>query len=259
MGQSKIEWTDKTWNPITGCTPISAGCAHCFAKRMSKRLAGRHGYPEAPRNFDVTWHEDKLYKPIRWRKPRRIFPCSMSDMFHKDVPRGWITSVFHVMVNLAPHHTYQILTKRPRRMLEYLLITRWLDRGKLEEKVKNIWFGVTAENQPMVDERIPELLLLKKHYPWLTLFVSIEPMLEAIDLRVGLGFDYVTQFGRCDVPSLDLVIVGAETGPGARPMDLNWARSVRDQCQAAGVAFFFKRDSDGNRELDGCLWEEFPG
>lgn len=265
---TKISWTDETWNPITGCTPVSPGCLHCYARRMSRRHAGRFGYPEAPNHFDVTFHPDKLDRPLKWKKARRIFVCSMSDLFHEDVHTAWVNSIFHVMINLAPRHRYQILTKRPRRMLDFLLATRWLDRGKLEGKVKNIDFGVTAENQEQADSRIAELLKLKIHYPWLRLFVSMEPLLEEIDISEYLEPNWAEIFTKSEwepvtrddplYASLDWVILGAETGPGARPMDLAWARSVRDQCIAAGVPFFFKRDSNGSQMLDGKVWRQFP-
>ena len=250
---TRIEWTDETWNPITGCTPISAGCAHCYAQRMSLRLAGRCGYPKAPHSFDVTFHEDKLRQPLKWKKPRRIFVCSMGDLFHIDVRPQWLEDIFAV-IKKCPQHTFQILTKRPGKMKTWF---EWY--GSIPE---NVQLGTTPENQAMADLRIPILLQI----PAAVHFVSIEPMLGPVDIRPYLpyeidsgGFDpqgfpisLGTRLG------LNWVIVGAETGPGARHMDLNWARSVRDQCQAAGVAYFFKKDSQGRHTLDGRVWEQFP-
>lgn len=242
---TKIEWIDKTWNPVTGCTPISAGCDHCFAKRMSRRLAGRHGYPEAPHNFDVTWHPDKLEQPTHWRKPRRIFLCSMSDPFHVAVRPHWLQDVFAVIAE-CPQHTFQILTKRPGKMRTWF---EWYG-----DVPGNVWLGVTAENQSQMEKRA----WILKGIPAAVRFVSIEPMLERVYLPSADFGLIAPNFSWLKGREIHWVVAGAETGPGARPMDLAWARSVRDQCLAAGVAFFFKRDSDGNRKLDGRLWEEFP-
>jgi protein gp37 len=258
MSTTKIEWTNKTWNPITGCTKVSAGCQHCYAERMARRLAGRFGYPEAPHHFDVTLHPDRLDEPLRWRKPRRVFVCSMSDLFHEDVPDEYICDVFYTM-HRCTQHTFQVLTKRPARMLE------WFNRpaaslSKWHRPLPNVWLGVTAENQKAADERIP--LLLK--CPAAVRFVSCEPLLGEIVLEArpnencrscfGAGFQRGGMIGDVEChcwgdgylgsnggPSLDWVIVGGESGPGARPMDPSWARSLRDQCQDAGVAFFFKQ------------------
>lgn len=249
---TKIEWTDETWNPVTGCTPISPGCVNCYTKRMARRLAGRHGYPEAPRHFDVTFHPNRLDQPLRWKKPRRIFVCSMSDLFHEDVPEDFITKVFARMIALT-EHTFQVLTKRPDRMLDYIVrrvpgIGQW----------SNVWLGVTICNS---DELWKAGVLSQT--PAAVRYVSIEPMLEEIDLSDALN-GYPEQCGPDDwdweqtAPALDQVICGAETGPGKRLMELDWARSLRDQCQEAGIPFFFKRDSQGNHELDGRVWEEFP-
>jgi len=239
---TRIEWTDETWNPITGCTPISAGCAHCYAQRMSLRLAGRCGYPKAPHSFDVTFHEDKLRQPLKWKKPRRIFVCSMGDLFHIDVRPQWLEDIFAV-IKRCQQHTFQILTKRPGKMKTWF---EWY--GSIPE---NVQLGTTPENQAMADLRIPILLQI----PAAVHFVSIEPMLGPVKL---FGFCSPTWGKLPPSAFLHWVIVGAETGPGARHMDLNWARSVRDQCQAAGVAYFFKKDSQGRHTLDGRVWEQFP-
>lgn len=258
---TKIEWADETWNPVTGCTPISPGCKNCYAQRMARRLAGRHGYPEAPYHFDVTLHPDRLDQPLKWKKPRMIFVCSMSDLFHDDVPDDFIISVFARMTALR-EHSFQLLTKRPERMRDFVMrrvpgIGAW----------DNIWFGVTAENQAAANERIPPLLQIPA-----VRFVSVEPMLGSVYLIPYLPeYDYrpTHEYYRALYPGmgdqpvklrdgLDQVICGAETGPGKRPMKLDWARSIRDQCQEANVPFFFKCDSKGSRKLDGRLWEELP-
>jgi len=240
---TKIEWATETWNPITGCTPISEGCKNCYAKRMAQRLAGRFGYP-ADDPFRVTLHPDKLDQPLRWKKPRRVFVCSMGDLFHEDVLEEWIDQVYEVIAN-TPQHTFQILTKRPERMARYIRI--------MSAALPNVWLGVTAENQEQADKRIPVLLQI----PAAVRFVSVEPMLEAVVIGDLLGDAYSSMHGGF-APGIDWVICGAETGSGARPMELDWARDLRDQCVSAEVPFFFKRDSNGNRELDGQLWEQYP-
>ena len=430
---TKIEWTDETWNSITGCTPISGGCKNCYARRMSKRLAGRFGYPQDD-PFKVTLHPEKLGQPFRWRKSRRIFLNSMGDTFHDDVPTGSIDKIFAVMA-MNSRHTFLILTKRPVRMHIYLkdpntpfriqqqidavsvdiemngvkeiwrpipefedlyevsnygriksflgnhprilknrdcrkhnavslrksgdtvqllvarivLITffgmpkdgqevchrngngyddrianlRWGSRSdnmadaarhgtagtwmktktpitshqvvsireerkagaKLKDIAKhyglnkqrvskicreeahkkpaltwplpNVHLGVSTENQAMADERIPLLL----QTPASKRFISAEPLLGPIDFSLcgtipsewvpGGGYRHVSDF-------ISQIIVGAETGPGKRPMNLDWVRDIRDQCQSANVPFFFKKDSDGNHELDGKIWEGVP-
>lgn len=269
MSKTKIEWTDAAWNPVTGCTPVSPGCAHCYARRMAKRLAGRAGYPAAPHEFDVTLHYDRLEYPLRWRRPRRVFVCSMSDLFHEDVPMRYINNVFEVMEQ-AKQHTFQVLTKRPQRMREYILW--WENREQHEFRVANIWLGVTAENQELADERIPTLL--DTHA--VVRFVSAEPLLSSI------SFDYDSDICHCGeyinahshfeghnpMPMTESflgngiywVIVGGETGPRARPMHPDWARDIRDQCIDAGVPFFFKRHgaSNSSRLLDGQEWSQYP-
>lgn len=230
---TKIEWTDETWNPVTGCRPISEGCQNCYAKRMANRLRGRYGYP-ADDPFRVTFHPDKLGQPLKWKKPKRIFVCSMGDLFaaHFDTIRKVLTQP---KTPSGKKHTYMILTKRPLRMLEFYSTYPWYT-----EDNQNIWLGVTAENQAMADERIPVLLQI----PAAVRFVSVEPMLEPVDIRPWIY-------------ALDWVICGAETGPGARPMKLEWARDLRDQCKAAGVPFFFKK-ATGKLIPDDLMIREFP-
>lgn len=299
--KSKIEWTDSTWNPITGCTPVSEGCASCYAKREAEgRLRGKYGYPQ-DEPFRVTFHEDKLEQPLKWRRPRKIFVCSMGDLFHEAVTNEMLDDVFDVMA-LASHHTFLILTKRPERMKEYLFLlpdrigygdafceavreadqddpddlsgavmNQWVKKvlsveagianiAKLEQGVPlpNVWLGVTAENQQRADERIPLLLQIPaaKH------FVSVEPMLGPVnfeDVPVGmLGPLRPVRKGLPeDIPRLDWVICGGETGANARPMHPDWVRSLRDQCQGAQVPFFFKSwgefVEEDNSPLDAVL------
>ena len=258
MGATKIEWAESVWNPVTGCTKISAGCLHCYAERMSKRLRGRFGYDKDD-PFKVTWHSDKLEQPLKWRKPRKVFVCSMGDLFHEDVKDEWIDAVFWQMIRWfwrddpldawKRAHTFMILTKRPDRMEAYM--DRFYATNHEHHPWPNIWLGTSIENQEQAGIRIPQLLSI----PAAVHFVSLEPLLGAI--RV-FGFGSPT-WGKLPASTyLNWVIAGAETGPGARPMDLDWARSLRDQCQEAGAPFFFKRDSDGNRELDGVQWNEYP-
>lgn len=281
MGISKIEWTERTWNPITGCTPISEGCQNCYARRMAQRLKGRCGYPAAD-PFRVTLHKERLGEPYHWRNPSRVFVCSMGDLFHEDVPDKWIMWVINEIYR-SPH-TFLMLTKRPKRMCDFFA-------GYTSEDwscFPNLWLGVTCENQPRADERIPLLLQI----PAAVRFVSVEPMLESIDLSAWLDPDVFCCGGEpeycqgCERGSwlrekraydengrimLDWVICGGETGPGARPMQSDWARGLRDQCVGAGVPFFFKKHGDGwckdfkinpryreNRELDGQMWEQYP-
>jgi protein gp37 len=251
---TKIEWVKnadgtkgETWNPISGCSPISAGCKNCYARRMSKRLAGRFGYPPAPHNFDVTFHPGKLNRPLHWKKPRRIFVCSMSDLFHPLVDSRDRHKVFCVM-EMCRRHTFQILTKRPEIMAQFIRLYAKFNLWPLS----NVWLGITGEDQEQLDKRVPVLLQI----PAAVRFVSIEPMLGNIFLHHAWLYDYV--YDRRIGTFLDWIIAGAETGPGKRPMKLDWARSVRDQCQQAGVPFFFKRDGEGRHTLDGRLWEEMP-
>lgn len=254
MGDTKIQWADKVWNPITGCTPVSAGCERCYASRMSKRLRGRYGYP-ADDPFRVTHHPDRIKEPLKIKKPKRIFVCSMGDLFHKDVSYGFIDKVWGIM-SVAPRHTFLILTKRPELMLKTIsrLKERHCARDSSRWPLPNVHLGVSVENQATADERIPLLL----QTPAAKRFVSIEPMLGAVDLTkviaedadVTWQLDVLTgeavvlnsmYIEHCQGPKLDQVILGGESGPGARPMHPDWPRKVRDQCEAARVPFFFKQ------------------
>jgi len=262
--KTKIEWTDATWNPVTGCTKVSAGCKFCYAERDFNR-------PYPGRAFtDVRTHPDRLDQPLRWRRPRRVFVNSMGDLFHDKVEDDFLDECFAVMA-LADKHTFQILTKRPERMLRYFGPSDELDgltRDCLVEgtaqklyfertgenpdqwlavhwPVKNVWFGVSVEDQVTADERIP--LLLKT--PATVRFVSYEPALGPVDLTrsIPCGYYCDESVGHVDhgpngnLAGIDWVIAGGESGPQARPSDPDWFRSVRDQCQASGVPFFFKQ------------------
>jgi protein gp37 len=271
MARTKIEWTDMTWNPVTGCTPISEACQNCYAKRMSKRLAGRCGYPE-DEPFKVTLHPERLDEPFKWRKPRRVFVCSMSDLFHEKVDEGFLCRIFDTML-AAEQHTYLILTKRPERMKDF--ITRCIHGIP-----KNIWLGVTAENQQRAEERIPILLQI----PAAVRFVSIEPMLGPVDLSKWLGGTWYCETCECTVdpefvpfseihypcenyldfiPGIDWVICGSESGPNHRKTKIEWIRDLREQCISANVPFFLKQMEINGRmvkmpELDGKIWDQFP-
>jgi protein gp37 len=232
-----IEWTDATWNPVTGCTKISAGCDHCYAERFSERFRGSSGHP-FEMGFDLTLRPERLDQPLRWRAPRMIFVNSMSDLFHKEVPREFIGRVCDTMER-ANWHTFQVLTKRSSLMRNFLRRRYADERGPL-----HMWFGVSVEDGSK-KSRIRHL----QEAPAGVRFLSIEPLIGPI--------------GNVDLAGIDWVIVGGESGPGARPMDPEWAREVRDQCLDSGVPFFFKqwgglRPKSGGRELDGLEWSQFP-
>ncbi len=236
---SKIEWTDATWNPVTGCTQISPGCAHCYAKTFAERFRGVPGHPYEP-GFDLTLRPERLEQPLRWQKPRMIFVNSMSDLFHDGVSDDYIASVFRVMEE-ASHHVFQVLTKRSERVARLAPALPWPG---------NVWMGVSVENQRWTS-RINDV----RKVPAVVRFLSCEPLLGPLDLNLD---------------TIDWVIVGGESGPRARPMQLDWARSVRDQCLDADVPFFFKQwgahDEVGvrrnkratGRELDGHTWDNLP-
>lgn len=239
-GKTKIEWADRVWNPTTGCTKGSEGCRNCYAERLAGRFWGERKFSE------VQCHPDRLDLPHHWRKPQRIFVDSMSDLFHPDVPDEFIWDVWNKMDH-DWRHTFMILTKRPERMYQWAkyYVTE-LDCGEYP----NIWLGVSVEDQKTADERIPLLL----QTPAAVRFVSVEPMLGAVDMELAVRtncgvYSYnsltgenwpFTMRSQDDGEKLDWVICGGESGPGARPMHPDWARSLRDQCQAADVPFFFK-------------------
>ena len=261
--KSKIEWTQATWNPVTGCHKVSQGCKNCYAERDWKRLAAPREKPNVytGRAFtDVQCHPERLKEPLRWTKPRMVFVNSMSDLFHEDVPDEFIDKVFAVMA-LCPSHTFQILTKRPERMQRYLgelvdEIRRWerfgdatgpivgnlgYDAAYAGWPLRHVWLGVSVEDQAAADERISLLLKTPAAVRW----ISAEPLLGPLDFS-GERLEWLEPFHDLDpmmyrTPRLDWVVVGGESGPNARPMHPSWARSIRDQCQAAGVPFFFKQ------------------
>jgi protein gp37 len=254
-----IGWCDTTWNVVTGCTPVSEACEHCYARRMATRLRGRYGYP-ADEPFRVTLHPERLKEPQRWKKPQRVFPCSMSDLFHPDVPDWFIADVLGAMAR-ADWHLYQILTKRVDRMRATL---SWLARNSEGSDVllwprPRVGVGATVENQDRLDERYEDL----RATPAAFRFLSIEPMLGPITFRPKARSQRemieLTLSGDGARPLLlegiHWVICGGETGPGARPLHPDWVRAVRDQCVAAGVAFWFKGWGEwlpiGQRDADG--------
>jgi protein gp37 len=238
---SKIEWTDQTWNPVTGCTKISPGCKYCYAEILARRLQ-RMGAPGYENGFGLTLLPERLDAPLKRRKPTVWFVNSMSDLFHEKVPFEFIDAIFET-IKATPHHRYQLLTKRPERM-----------EGYFKDRVapSNAWLGTSVENRKHGVPRIAVLQRIASHVR----FLSVEPLLEDI--------------GFLDLTGISWVIVGGESGPRARPMRAEWARSVRDQCARAGVAFFFKQwgtyGDDGirrikranGRKLDGCTYDYMP-
>jgi len=302
---SSIEWTDDTWNPITGCTRVSSGCDNCYSVTMTRRLAamGQEKYTglvnpgKGHFNGVVKCHPDVLSLPLRWRKPRRVFVNSMSDLFHEGVPDDFIARVWQAM-HMAPKHTFQILTKRPERMRKW--VNRCANGGNLgwmthdgsppahayvgtgvivgthdNWPLPNVWLGTSVEDQNAADERIPHLL----ETPAAVRFLSCEPLLGPIDLSCRHAQQpYCTHCSghehlcHGDLGEIHWVIAGGESGPGARPMHPDWARSLRDQCATAGVPFFFKQwgtwsgeaypvrvgKKKAGRVLDGRLHDEYP-
>ncbi len=237
--RTAIEWTDATWNPVTGCTPISDGCRNCFAKAIATRFAGTKQFPNG---FEVTLHGDRLGMPRKWRKPRLVFVNSMSDLFHERVPTGFINAVWMAMYNNR-QHTYQVLTKRLERLLTWTKGKAAASGWPIDEVWPDwVWLGATIEGGRYLD-RLEKL----REVPAKVRFISIEPMIGRVDLPED-AHEY-----------LHWVICGAETGNrGVRHMELAWARMLRDECVEQGIPFFFKRDSLGNRTLDGVEWRQFP-
>jgi protein gp37 len=211
MKTTKIEWTDKTWNPITGCTKLSAGCAHCYAENMARRLCAM-GQEKYKNNFILTMHEETLDEPLSWKNSHTIFVCSMSDLFHEKVPFGFIDKVLET-INATPQHRYQLLTKRSARMAEYF---------STRSVPNNVWLGTTVEAQA-TKQRIDTLRML----PAPIRFLSCEPLIEDL--------------GELDLTNIDWVIVGGESGKSARPMKEEWVLSIEKQANANGSAFFFKQ------------------
>lgn len=233
MNESKIEWTDSTWNPVTGCDKVSTGCDHCYAERMAKRLTSMNN-PRYLNGFKATMHDDLLEQPLKKKKPNMVFVCSMSDLFHKNVTDDFIISVFETM-NKANWHTFQVLTKRPERL------------KKLSSKLNftdNIWIGTSVENSKYL-KRVD----LIRDIPAKVKFLSCEPLLGSLS---GINLNQI-----------QWVVVGGESGPGARPMDIDWVREIRDICEESESHFFFKQWGGWNkkkngRELDGKLYDAMP-
>lgn len=230
---SAIEWTEATWNPVTGCSQVSPGCAHCYAKTFAERWRGVAGHPYV-QGFDLKLWPDRLEVPLRWRKPKTIFVNSMSDLFHEDIPERYIQRVFATM-RQAHWHTFQILTKREARLAELADRIEW---------APNIWMGVTIENRRFV--RRSEVL---RDVPAFVRFISAEPLLGPLD---GLSLS-----------GIDWLIAGGESGPGHRRVDPDWVRDLRDRCNQEDVSFFFKqwggtRPKSNGRQLDGREWDELP-
>lgn len=228
-GKTKIEWADRVWNPVVGCTPASAGCAHCYAKRIYERF-----YQERPFS-QVQLHPERLDDPLHWRYPSRVLVNSMSDLFHYEVSYDFIADIVETIA-LSPKHTFMVLTKRPKRMQ---FIFSEVMKILADNPLPNLWLGVTVENQQAADERIPLLL----QTPAAVRFVSVEPMLGPVDLGNYLCLTH-SKGGLTLGNYLDWVICGGETGPGARPMHPDWVVSLRDQCVNANVPFFFKSWGD---------------
>lgn len=235
---SAIEWTDATWNPVTGCTKISRGCDHCYAERFSERFRGVKGHP-FEQGFDLRLWPDRLDQPLRWKRHRRIFVNSMSDLFHKEISEAFIARVFETM-EAAPWHTFQVLTKRSTLMRDFVN-----DRYPREAAPAHIWLGVSVEDR----QALSRVEHLKQTNAGIR-FLSVEPLIGPI--------------GTINLEGIHWVIVGGESGSGFRPVKPEWIREVRDQCVPSGVPFFFKqwgglRPKSGGNELDGETWAQYPG
>lgn len=254
--RTAIEWTDATWNPTTGCTRVSAGCDNCYAEQLSRRLLSTTYRSRLPvvnttanrrDPFAVRMWPERLRVPASWREPRRVFVNSMSDLFHHEVPEDYVRECFHVMLEVD-RHVYQVLTKRPGRAARFVRRNADLFPGGLPG---HVWIGTSVEDQS-VDYRVRHLLAI----PAEVRFLSCEPLIGPLDLSAFMN-------GRAGGDGLHWVIVGGESGIGARPMDAGWARVVRDQCRGARVPFFFKQwggrtPKAGGRVLDGATWDEYP-
>jgi len=231
--RSAIEWTEVTWNPVTGCTKISPGCKLCYAERLARRLQAM-GVAKYRDGFSVAVHESTLGEPLKWRRPRLVFVNSMSDLFHESVSSAFIEAVFEVM-NQASRHTFQVLTKRPSRVVELNRRLRW---------TPNIWLGTSIESEQWL-----ERLALLTETGARTKFLSLEPLLGPLP--------------HLSLEGIDWVITGGESGPGARPMEADWVRAIRDNCTASEVPFFFKQwggvfKKRTGRTLDGRTWDQMP-
>lgn len=235
---SAIEWTDTTWNPVTGCTKTSAGCDNCYASRFSERFRGVPGHPFET-GFDLTLRPERLLQPLGWKRPRMVFVNSMSDLFHKEIPKAHIAAVFDTMEK-ANWHIYQVLTKRSSLLQKFIN-----DRYRAEPAPRHIWLGVSVEDEKAAT-RIAHLQAANAGVR----FLSIEPLIAPV--------------GRLNLTGIEWVIVGGESGPRSRPMNAEWVIDIRNQCVKAGVAFFFKQwggfsPKAGGRLLEGKEWSQFPG
>jgi protein gp37 len=275
--KTSIECTEATWNPVTGCSKVSPGCRNCYAEREWRRLSANSKTVYFGRRFTaVQCHPERLQLPLRWRSPRLIFVNSMSDLFHDDIPDDFIVQVFKV-IHDCPHHRFMIITKRAARMRRFVLyrlgMGACLDRtqSRMCRDYPNAWLSVSVENQETANERVPVLL----DTPAAVRFVTAEPLLGPIDLKSWLpGASGKNAKNSQESKMIHWLIAGGETGPRARPVNLDWARSLRDQCLKAKVAFFFKHrgncrmlddgttqhvsKKENGRELDGRTWDEFP-
>jgi protein gp37 len=239
MATSSIEWTEKTWNPVTGCTEVSPGCDHCYARTMANRLQAM-GQPHYTNGFAVTLHEDFLGLPLTWKKPRKIFVNSMSDLFHKDIPDDFIVAIFKTMA-LANQHIYQVLTKRPSRLANTSLVEKIT--SAIGPWPAHIWLGVSVEMQEYI-WRVNTLRRISVPIR----FLSCEPLLGPLSLNLD---------------GIRWVITGAESGHGARTMQEDWVRTIRDRCISCQVAFFYKQNATNGYkiplpQLDGRTWQEYP-
>jgi protein gp37 len=300
MSRSAIEWTEETWNPVVGCTKVSQGCKHCYAKTLHDKrhvaaLAGKMVAPQYAQPFEVVQlMGERLTKPLKKQQPTVYFVNSVSDLFHEDIPLEYIATVFAVMA-ATQRHTYQVLTKRPARAREFFdwfpthytgprrAQAPW-DSDDLEKRLKaapetvwplrNVWLGVSVENQKAADERIPLLLSTPAAVRWL----SMEPLLGTVRIAEYLPNPLWNDLPSWRTPTLDWIVVGGESGDGARPMHPRWARDIRDECRVGSVPFFFKQWGDwaptgsmpnyvvmervgkkaAGRQLDGREWNEYP-
>lgn len=284
MAESSIEWTDATWNPVTGCSKVSPGCAHCYAEALTMRFASSWGVPRLPWTptnaaENVILHPDRLRQPLRWKKRRMVFVNSMSDLFHEQVPDEFIAEVFRVM-SQTPRHTFQVLTKRPERMRDWItahaedMTSKPWNHSEFERIYPNVWFGVSIENRRFVHRA--DLL---RQTPAAVRFISAEPLLgpliaphhidvsdDPFDPVILPMWDDQPGAGgpdELDLTDIDWLIVGGESGPKARMVDANWVRALRAEAIASSTRFFFKqwggvRPQAGGRVLDGRTWDDMP-
>ena len=292
---TRIGWTQATWNPVTGCTRVSPGCDRCYIERTPPLRMARRRFdgPGAGATTGVVLHPGRLALPTRWRAPRRVFVCSLADLFHPGVPDPYLARVWAVMA-LTGRHTFQVLTKRHARLRAWLsgpgraqvqdVVTGWSRTGiripgevggghryqsvpqvpagtaaTLPWPLPNVWVGVSAETQRWADLRVPALLAAPAAVRW----ISAEPLLGPIDLRAGAWIRPDRAAGPPDGPRVSWVVAGGESGPAARAVDPHWVRSLRDQCTATGTAFFFKQwggptPRTGGHDLDGRVWQQYP-